>query len=91
MRKVPIHRSLHRPSLVMGAERDLLMYSALISMLVGIGGLTILSATAGFLFWLVTVFILRQLAKKDPQMSKIWRRLYHQQDFYPARSTTFRS
>ena len=74
----------------MGAERDLVMYSALISMLVGVGGFTIISAATGFLFWVVTVFILRHMAKADPQMSKVWWKHYYQQDFYPAHSTPWR-
>ncbi|OEU68040.1 MULTISPECIES: conjugal transfer protein TrbD [Maridesulfovibrio] len=91
MRVVPIHRSLHKPSMVMGAERELVMFSALISILVGIGGFTLLSALAGLIFWMVTIFILRQMAKSDPQMSKVWWKHHKQQDYYSARATPWRN
>ena len=37
-RHIPVHQSLHRHNLVLGAERELAMTSALIALLVGVGG-----------------------------------------------------
>lgn len=71
----------------MGAERDLLLYSALISILVALGGFTILAGGAALIFWLVMVYILRRTAKEDPQLSKVFLTHFYQQDFYGAHST----
>lgn len=90
-RRIPVHQALHRPNLVLGAERELAMSSVLIALLVGVGGLTAISAVTAFSFWLVSIFVLRRMAKADPLMSKVWRRHVKQQDFYSARASRWRT
>ncbi len=90
-RRIPVHQALHRPNLVLGAERELAMSSALISLLVGIGGMTAVSAVAAFSFWLAGIFVLRRMARADPLMSKVWMRHVRQQDFYSARASRWRT
>lgn len=89
-RIIVIHQSLHRHMHVLGAERELVMASALIALLVGIGGLTILSNITAFIFWVIAVFALRHMAKADPIMSKVWLRHIKQKTFYNAKSSTWR-
>ena len=91
MRTVPIRQSLHRHNQVFGAEREIVMFSALIALLVGIGGMTLISGVSAGLFWLGSIFILRLMAKSDPQMSRVWMRHLKQQDLYSARSPRWRS
>ena len=79
-RHTPIHQSLHRHNLVLGAERELAMSSALIALLVGIGGVTVISGIAAFVFWIAAIFVLRRMARADPLMSKVWMRHVKQQD-----------
>jgi type IV secretion system protein VirB3/type IV secretion system protein VirB4 len=76
---------------VFGAERELVMFSALIAFLVGVGGLTLVSGVAALLFWIGALFVLRAMAKSDPVMSKVWLRHINQQDYYPARASRWRS
>lgn len=45
-RHIPVHQSLHRHNLVLGAERELAMTSALIALLVGVGGMTAIVVAA---------------------------------------------
>ncbi|WP_300708709.1 conjugal transfer protein TrbD [uncultured Desulfovibrio sp.] len=90
VRKIPVHQSLQRHNFVMGAERELVMTSALIALLVGIGGLTLLSGAAAAVFWLVAVFVLRRMAKADPIMSKVWMRHVKQNDYYSAKASRWR-
>jgi type IV secretion system protein VirB3/type IV secretion system protein VirB4 len=66
------------------------MTSALIALLVGVGGLTAVSAIAAVSFWLVAVFALRRMTKADPVMSRVWLRHIKQQDFYPAKASRWR-
>lgn len=87
MREIPVHQSLHRHTLVLGAERDIVMTAALICFLIGVGGFTLRSGVVGFSLWTVLVFILRRMAKADPQMSVVWRRHIDLQDFYEAKGT----
>ena len=90
MRTVPIRQSLHRHNLVFGAERELVMFSALIALLVGVGGMTLISISAAVVFWIGSIFILRLMAKNDPLMSRVWLRHIKQQDYYLARSSRWR-
>jgi len=90
MRTIPIRQSLHKQTTVLGAERDLVMLSALLSLLVGIGGMTLVSGIAAVIFWGCSVFVLRLMAKTDPIMSKVWFRHVKQQDYYPARASLWR-
>jgi type IV secretion system protein VirB3/type IV secretion system protein VirB4 len=85
-RTLPIHQSLHRHAHVLGAEREPVMTAALIALLVGVGGLTAVSAVSAITFWIIAVFVLRRTAKADPVMSKVWLRHIKQQDFYLAKS-----
>lgn len=89
-RKVAIHQSLHRHNFVLGAERELVMTTALIALLVGVGGMTMISAVCAITFWVVSVFILRRMAKADPLMSKVWMRSIKQQDYYSSKSSRWR-
>ena len=91
MRHIPIHQSLHRHAHILGAERELVMGSALIAMLVGIGGLTIVSVASAIVFWIVSVVVLRRMAKADPIMSKVWLRHIRQQEFYTAKGNPWRN
>ncbi len=90
MRSAPIRRSLLRQGLVLGAERELVLTCGLIAFLVGFGGFTLYSAITGISFWIISVFVLRRMAKADPQMSKIWLRHIKRQDFYSARPTPWK-
>ncbi len=89
-RHIPIHSALHRHAHIMGAERELVMSSALIALLVGVGGLTVVSMLSAAFFWIVAVFALRRMAKADPIMSRVWLRHIKQQDFYPAKASRWR-
>ena len=66
------------------------MTSALIALLVGVGGLTAVSIVSAAAFWIMAVFALRRMAKADPIMSKVWLRHVKQQEFYPAKANRWR-
>lgn len=91
LRTVVIHQSLHKHNLVLGAEREPVMVSALIAILVGVGGMTLVSAVIALLFWIFALFALRRMAKADPLMTKVWLNHVKQQGFYHARSGRWRT
>lgn len=83
LRKLPLHQSLVRDRLLLGGERHLVVIAA------GLGALPIATGrvqllVAGLVFWLAAVFVLRHLAKADPQMSEAVTRHFNYQDYYPA-------
>lgn len=89
-RVIPIHQSLHRHNTVMGGERTLVMSSALICLLVGIGGLTIVSGISALIAWVFCIFVARRMYKADPQMTQVWMRHIKQNDYYDAKSSRWR-
>ena len=91
MRTVPIRQSLHRHNQVFGAERELVMFSGLIAFLVGSRRHDLdFRSVSGAVLDLFTVCF-TPMAKSDPVMSKVWLRHINQQDYYPARSSRWRS
>lgn len=83
----PVFKSLHRQALVLGGERELVQFSALLAFIVGAGGQTLLSISCALAFWCVALFCLQRMAKSDPCLSAVFRRHVRQQTVYPARST----
>ena len=67
------------------------MSTALIALLVGVGGMTLISGAVALVFWIAAVFVLRHMARTDPLMSKVWMRHIKQQDFYSAKSSRWRT
>ena len=90
MRMLAIHQSLHRHNHVLGAERELVLMCGLLGFLVGFGGFSLLSCGSGIVFYIVSLLILRRMAKSDPIMSKVWMRHIKQQFYYPAKTSRWR-
>ena len=73
----------------MGGDRELTMLSML-------AGFTLMvtfdpfAISFGIVFSAALVFLLRRMAKHDPDMRPVYLKHRRYQDFYPARSTPFR-
>lgn len=87
MRSVPIHQSLHRHDLVLGGERDPVLYAALLAVIIFVSGMSLFAAVLALTLWIASLAALRRMAKEDPMMSRIWMRHVRQQDYYPAHSS----
>jgi type IV secretory pathway TrbD component len=70
----PIHKSLHRPQLFLGVDRDLAMYTILVALITGLGGYSILSLLSALAFLVVAMRFLRIWAKKDPLLRDVFMR-----------------
>jgi type IV secretion system protein VirB3 len=90
LRQVPIHRAMHRPSLILGAERELALLTGLVALVLIVVALSVLSAILGIVLWLVGIAILRQMGKADPLMSRVYLRHLRYQAYYPAHACAFR-
>jgi type IV secretion system protein TrbD len=90
LRQIPIHRALHRPSTILGAERELVLLTGLIAFILIVVALSVMSAILGIVLWVAGVAVLRQMGKADPLMSRIYVRHLRYQAYYPAHSSAFR-
>lgn len=86
LRRTPLHRALHRPNLILGGERELVLISAILCGGVAVSGLNLVSTGIGVCVWLVSVALLQMMAKVDAHLSKIYLRYLRYRPYYPART-----
>lgn len=86
----PIHKSANRPNLFMGGDRELVMFTALLSAILFFVVMTWFAAIIGIALWFGAVYLLRIAAANDPYMRHVYLRHIKYKKFYPARSTPFR-
>lgn len=89
LRRIPLHRSLNRASLLMGGERKLVLFTLLIAVAVGFVGLRPIFMALALAFWLVCMALLRMMAKADPYMSEVYQRYARYQPYYPPFSRPY--
>lgn len=87
LKQNPVRKSLLTPILFMGGERELSLVTIMVSAALIVFIQTWLAFFTGLLLWFVALPLLRSMAKKDTQMSKIYRRSLNYQKFYPAASS----
>ena len=90
LRTIPIRRCGNRASLFMGGDRELVMFSGLLSAILIFAAQDWLAAIVGIAMWFLSLKGLRLMAKSDPLMRAIYLRQRGYQAYYPARSTPFR-
>lgn len=87
-RRIPIHRSLSRPILMAGGERELVMVNGVIvAALIFGAGFTLPALIMAALFGIVGHLALVRMAQLDPQLRAVYSRHIHYQDYYPARAS----
>lgn len=88
LRRLPFRRSLIRPFLLAGGERSFVLTNVTLMacLLLGVGLTKFTLMTAGLLATLGQ-WGLVQAAKADPQMSQVYLRHIHYQDFYSAQAS----
>lgn len=86
----PFHRALHRPQLIKGGERELMLFSMLIAGSLIVSAMNLVAAGLGFLIWLTCVYGLRKMAKVDPEMSKVYIRQLKYGHYYAPFSRPWR-
>ena len=89
LRETPIYRSLHRPNLILGGERELVLLSAIFAGGLIVTSLNWVATVFGLTLWLLALPLLRRMAKVDPQLNRIYLRFLLKQSYYPARSRPF--
>ncbi len=82
----PIYRALHRPNLILGGERELVLLTALLTGGTAMVAMNLVSTVICTLVWLSGIAMLRAMAKVDPQLSRVYLRYLQYRAYYPARS-----
>jgi type IV secretory pathway TrbD component len=90
LRTIPIRRAGNRAQLFMGGDRELVMFSGLIAFALVFSAQEIRASLYGLLLWLCSLYVLRLMAKADPQLRFVYLRHRRYQRYYPAHSTPFR-
>jgi type IV secretion system protein VirB3 len=85
-REIAIHQSANRPNLLLGADRELVLVTVIVS-----GGLAFSLACwwgVGFAaaLWLGSMAVLQRMAKADSLLRRVYLRHIRYTAFYPAKS-----
>jgi type IV secretion system protein VirB3 len=86
---VTMHRALARDNLFLGGDRELVLFSALVSATLVFYVLEWVAAAVGVALWVSSLFVFRLMAKHDPKLRFVYLRHRIYRAFYPARATPF--
>ena len=89
LRRTSLHRALLRENLLLGGERELVLFAGIVAGALAFSALNLVAITLGAIIWFGSLAGLRAMAKADPYLSKIYRRQLMQKFHYSARSTPF--
>lgn len=90
LRAIPLRRAGNRANLFMGGDRELVMFSGLLSGALIFSAQELRATLFGIALWFGALFAFRLMAKADPKMRQVYLRHRLYQPYYPARSTPFR-
>jgi type IV secretion system protein TrbD len=85
-RAIPIHLSLIRPILLMGAERELVLISGILAAVLVMSLARLLFTIIGVVFWALSLGALQRAAKSDPQFTRVYLRHTRYRAYYAAQS-----
>jgi type IV secretion system protein VirB3 len=74
----------------MGGDRELVMFTGLIAFALVFSAQELRASLYGLALWLCSLYLLRLMAKTDPQLRFVYLRHRRYQRYYPAQSTPFR-
>lgn len=85
-REIVIHQSANRPQLLLGCDRELVLFAALLAAMLVFALVTWWGVVAGVALWFVAVAILSRMAKADPMLRQVYVQHLRYQAFFPAKS-----
>ena len=74
LRRVTIHRAGVRPHLFLGGDRELVLFTGLLTAALTVTSFQWASVLTGIVLWMVALFLLRRMAKADPLMRFVYQR-----------------
>lgn len=90
LRSVPIRRAGNRSTLLMGGDREGVMFAGLLAVPLPLLGQTWLAVVFALVLWFGALAALRAIAKEDPRMRGVYFRHRLYREYYPPRATPFR-
>jgi len=85
-REILIHQSANRPNLILGGDRELVLFAALTAGCLTFTLASLTGIVVGLVFWLVSVTVLSRMGKADPILRQVYLRHLRYRAFYPAKS-----
>lgn len=90
LRCTPFYRALHRPSLIWGGDRQLMLSALFMSAILMVVSMNTVSFVFGLLLGMISVYALRRMAQADPLMWQVYVRQVKYAGYYPPFSRPFR-
>lgn len=84
-REIVIHQSANRPHLLLGGDRELVLFAALLSAMLVFALVTWWGVAAGISLWILAVAVLSRMGRSDPMLRHVYLRHIRYRAFYPAK------
>ena len=88
---VPLHQSMLRTMLLLGAERELILALGIVAGVFIVSLFQLWAAIFGLILWAVGAWALTRAANFDPQLSKTFGRSLQYRKLYKSAATPFAS
>ncbi len=88
-REIVIHQSANRPHLLLGGDRELVLFAALLSAMLTFALVTWWGIVAGIWLWLASVAVLSRMGRFDPMLRQVYVRHVRYRAFYPAKGRIY--
>jgi type IV secretion system protein VirB3 len=85
-RETQIHQSANRPHLLLGGDREMVLFSGLTSACLAFTVATWWGVVLSVILWLTAVAVLMRMGKADPLLRHVYLRHIQYHGFYPAKS-----
>ena len=84
-REIVIHQSANRPHLLLGGDRELVLFSGLTAACLAFTLATWWGVFVGAAFWLIAISVLTRMGKADPLLRHVYLRHVRYGGYYPAK------
>jgi type IV secretion system protein VirB3 len=85
-REIVIHQSANRPNLLLGGDRELVLFAGLTAACLAFTLASLTGVAVALAFWLGSVAVLSRMGKADPMLRHVYMRHLRYKTFYPAKS-----
>jgi type IV secretion system protein VirB3 len=88
-REIVIHQSANRSQLLLGGDRELVLFAAVLSAMLIFALVTWWGVVTGVALWFLAVAVLSRMGKADPLLRHVYLRHIRYQPFYAAKSRIY--
>jgi type IV secretion system protein VirB3 len=85
-REIVIHHSANRPHQLLGGDRELVLFAALLSAMLIFALVTWWGIAVGVALWIAAVAVLSRMGRSDPLLRQVYVRHVKYRPFYPAKA-----